>query len=71
MANSSWSNGWRDIATAPNDIFIETTTDPDNSDPYKVVELRKQGRLWFLRDGMYVYYEPTHWRPRGFNSNNP
>jgi hypothetical protein len=23
-----------------------------------------QGRLWFYPDGsMYVYYEPTHWKP--------
>ena len=26
--------------------------------------LKRQGRLWFLPDGsMYVYYEPTEWRP--------
>lgn len=24
----------------------------------------ENGRLWFLEDGsMYVYYEPTHWKP--------
>lgn len=27
--------------------------------------LKRQGRLWFLADGsMYVYYTPTHWKPR-------
>lgn len=27
--------------------------------------LKRQGKLWFFPDGsMYVYYEPTHWRPR-------
>lgn len=26
--------------------------------------LVRNGRLWFLRDlSMYVYYEPTHWKP--------
>jgi hypothetical protein len=26
--------------------------------------LKRMGRLWFFPDGsMYVYYEPTHWRP--------
>ena len=24
-----------------------------------------RGRLWFLEDGsMYVYYQPTHWKPK-------
>lgn len=26
--------------------------------------MERRGRLWFLpNNGMYVYYEPTHWRP--------
>lgn len=25
--------------------------------------LKRQGRLWFFKDGsMYVYYTPTHWK---------
>lgn len=28
-------------------------------------ELYRQGRLWFFADGsMYVYYVPTHWKPK-------
>lgn len=26
--------------------------------------LKRRGRLWFFPDmSMYVYYEPTHWKP--------
>ena len=27
--------------------------------------LKRRGSIWFLKDGsMYVYYKPTHWRPK-------
>lgn len=30
-----------------------------------VTELKRQNKLWFLSDGsMYVYYTPTHWKPK-------
>jgi len=32
----------------------------------EVVEGRKgPGKLWFLPGGMYVYYEPVFWKPKG------
>lgn len=35
----------------------------DSKGTRNIQELKKQGRLWFSRDGLYVYYEPTHWAP--------
>jgi hypothetical protein len=30
-----------------------------------VTTLKRLGRLWFFEDGsMYVYYNPTHWKPK-------
>ncbi len=26
------------------------------------VELKRQGNLWFMDNGMYVYYTPEKWR---------
>lgn len=29
-----------------------------------VKQLKRKGRLWFVKDGSaYVYYTPTHWKP--------
>lgn len=43
---------------------VETKID-DAKGERNVQRLQKgDGRLWFVPDGsMYVYYEPTHWRP--------
>ncbi len=41
------------------DTKIDDENGVRNEWPLKLV-----GKLWFYADGsMYVYYEPTHWRP--------
>ena len=56
-------SGWKTIASSPERIVVETKIDDDNG-VRNVTTLKRQGRLWFFPDGsMYVYYEPTHWRP--------
>ena len=42
-------------------IYVETKIDDDRGCRNQYV-LRQKGNLWFLPDGMYVYYTPTHWR---------
>lgn len=47
-------------------VVVETKTDDKNGcrneRHLKLGGLN--GNLWFIPDGsMYVYYEPTHWRP--------
>jgi hypothetical protein len=45
---------------------VETKVEKDGKE-YNVQPMKRDGlagRLWFFPDGsMYVYYEPTHWRP--------
>jgi hypothetical protein len=54
---------WQDIGSAPPNVPVETKIDDANG-PRNYAILKRQGRLWFTRDGsMYVYYTPTHWRP--------
>lgn len=50
-------------AELPQDkIKVETKID-DPDGERNVVNLVRQGRLWFFPDmSMYVYYQPTHWR---------
>lgn len=50
-------------AELPQDkIEVETKID-DPAGERNVVNLVRQGRLWFFPDmSMYVYYQPTHWR---------
>lgn len=55
------SANWNAIETAPEGVFLETKIDDWNG-VRNVSLLRKQGRLWFMEGGMYVYYTPTHWR---------
>lgn len=47
----------------PEGHLVETKID-DHHGERNVGKLRRQGRLWFA-GGMYVYYEPTHWRVPG------
>lgn len=56
-------SGWQDITTAPEGVPVETKI--HDKDGVRNVAIRKRsGRLWWYPDGsMYVYYEPTHWRP--------
>lgn len=43
-------------------VVVETKID-DEKGVRNVARLKRQGRLWFVADGvMYVYYTPTHWR---------
>lgn len=54
---------WKPISTAPEGISVETKID-DKDGVRNVAILKRGGRLWWYQDGsMYVYYEPTHWRP--------
>jgi hypothetical protein len=58
------SLGWRPIATAPEDITVDTKID-DAAGVRNEQPLVRQGNLWFFPDrSMYVYYRPTHWRDR-------
>ncbi len=57
-------NDWQLItADIPQDkIEVETKID-DPDGERNVVNLVRQGALWFFPDmSMYVYYRPTHWR---------
>lgn len=55
---------WQPIETAPADVEVETKID-DSRGVRNVQTLRRRGRLWFTPDmAMYVYYTPTHWRPK-------
>jgi hypothetical protein len=54
---------WEPISTAPENTIVETKID-DAEGIRNETTLRRKGRLWFFPDySMYVYYEPTHWRP--------
>jgi hypothetical protein len=62
---SKQENAWVAVAgqLPPEGVAVDTKIDDErgvrNEQP-----LKRVGRLWFFTDGsMYVYYEPTHWRP--------
>jgi len=46
-------------------VVVDTATGFAFPDTRSVQPLKRgAGNLWFTPDGtMYVYYEPTHWRP--------
>lgn len=55
--------GWTDsrIALPPDGKVVMTKID-DSKGCRNEQLLKRQGRLWFFKDGsMYVYYTPTHW----------
>lgn len=52
---------WRPINTAPEGKLVMTKID-DADGVRNEQPLRRQGRLFFAPDGVYVYYTPTHWR---------
>jgi hypothetical protein len=54
---------WQDIRAAPEGVIIETKIDDEHGER-NVAKLTRKGNLWFTdpKDGMYVYYTPTHWR---------
>jgi hypothetical protein len=48
----------------PERLEVLTKIDGDGHGPRNETTLKRQGRLWFFPDmSMYVYYEPTHWKP--------
>jgi hypothetical protein len=53
----------RTTTPAPEGCYVMTKIDDANGCRNEQV-MRRQGRLWFCRDGCYVYYTPTHWRFR-------
>lgn len=54
-------NDWKEISTAPEGIPVLTKIDDYRGARNEQV-MTKQGNLWFLESGMYVYYQPTHWK---------
>ncbi len=47
----------------PEGMEVLTKID-DEHGPRNETTLKRQGRLWFFPDmSMYVYYDPTHWKP--------
>lgn len=49
----------------PEGVTLETKID-DAKGERNVQRLKRMGRLWLdPKDGMYVYYTPTHWRTLG------
>lgn len=60
------SNNWiktKDLL--PKDNVVVDTKVQNDEGTRNEQELKKVGGLWFFPDGsMYVYYTPTHWRPK-------
>lgn len=55
---------WWPIDTAPEGVEVETRIYDEEYGERNVQPLKRRGRLWFFPDeSMYVYYQPTHWRP--------
>jgi hypothetical protein len=51
-----------DLVLPPEGEIVMTKIDDDRG-PRNEQTLKREGRLWFVPDGvMYVYYTPTHWR---------
>jgi hypothetical protein len=56
------SDDWQPISTAPDNEPVMTKIHDEHGER-NVALLKRQGRLWWPREGdMYVYYSPTHWR---------
>jgi hypothetical protein len=45
----------------PEGVEVLTKID-DGKEVRNEQSLKRQGLLWFTRDGIYVYYTPTHWK---------
>ena len=52
---------WELITDLPEGKYFQTAI-VENGEVRNEALLRKQGRLWFLMDGTYVYYTPTHYK---------
>ena len=58
---------WIEVTTAlpKNGEVVDTKIDDSQYGCRNEQPLKRQNSLWFFPDGsMYVYYRPTHWRPR-------
>lgn len=55
-------NSWTSLQfTKPQEgVFVHTKI-MDNQGERNHAELKWERNLWWSRDGMYVYYQPTHW----------
>ena len=42
-------------------VWVDTKVD-DHYGVRNFQRMKRSGNLWFTKDGMYVYYTPTHWR---------
>ncbi len=53
---------WEPIESAPEGVPIKTMI-ADGAGVRNFAILTKRGNLWWTdqKDGMYVYYRPTHW----------
>lgn len=55
---------WQPIETAPENVEVMTKIEDENG-VRNEWSLVRMGRLWWTPDrAMYVYYSPTHWKPR-------
>lgn len=54
---------WIDVSSIlpPQGEFVLTKIDDGNV--RNECQLRRLNGLYFLHDGTYVYYTPTHWQP--------
>ncbi len=63
MTDTETAERWQPIETAPDRVEVMTRI-LDERGERNVQSLKRNGRLWWFPDGtMYVYYQPTHWRP--------
>lgn len=61
MSEQKWT---RIDALPPPDGEVVWTKIDDGRGVRNVQTLRRRGNLfWFPNGHMYIYYEPTHWRP--------
>ena len=51
---------WKDISYAPEGVLVWTAI-IDSKGTRNVQKMKKSKNLWFIENGMYVYYQPTHW----------
>ena len=53
------TNQWTNVGTClpPEGEWVIAMSPNGNE-----IELKRQGNLWFMDNGMYVYYTPTMWR---------
>lgn len=56
---------WETIGSAPEGVEVETKIDNEQGCRNETTLIRKHRLWWFPDMSMYVYYTPTHWRPKG------